>query len=107
MQMQELSRQQMNQQLSEGKQPFAVYLYTPLCGTCKIARQMLDIVTVMEPSLPIYQMNINYIPDLSMEWKIRSVPCLIIVQNGQVKAPLYRMESVDHLLVYLRAHLRQ
>lgn len=103
--MQELSRQQLNQQLTVGEHSFALYLYTPLCGTCKIAGQMLDIVTMMESDLPIYQMNINYIPDLSLEWKIQSVPCLLIVHNGQAKETLYRMESVENLLVFLRTHL--
>jgi thioredoxin-like negative regulator of GroEL len=76
---------------------YAVFLYTPLCGTCKLAERMLDIILTMEPTLPLYKCNINFMPTISKEWQIQSVPCIVITEVGKAKKMLYRMQAVDEL----------
>src|SRR4051812_29235190 len=69
---------------------FAVFMYTPLCGTCNLTERMLNIIMTMEPKLPLYKCNINFVPQVSRDWQISSVPCLIIVEAGQEKRMLYQ-----------------
>jgi thioredoxin-like negative regulator of GroEL len=76
--------------------PFAVFLYTPLCGTCKLAERMLDIILTMEPDLPIYKSNVNFLPRVVQDWQITSIPCIVILKDGPDKK-LYSMKSVDDL----------
>jgi thioredoxin 1 len=45
---------------------------------------------------------LNYLIDLSTEWQIQSVPCIAIIEDGQVMERIYRMESVENLLNKLR-----
>jgi thioredoxin-like negative regulator of GroEL len=83
---------------------FAVFMYTPFCGTCNLTERMLDIVMIMEPKLPLYKSNINFLPQVSLEWQISSVPCLVIVKAKQEKKMFYQMKGVDdlyHLLMPL------
>lgn len=96
--MQELSQQELRDkvnQVSDGS--FAVFLYTPLCGTCKVTERMLDIILTMKPNLPLVKGNINFLPQLSQEWQIASVPCVVIIEPGKEKQYIYRMKSVDEL----------
>ncbi|UKS29031.1 thioredoxin family protein [Paenibacillus sp. HWE-109] len=76
---------------------FAVFLYTPFCGTCKITERMLDIIMTMQPALPLVKSNINFLPQISREWQITSVPCIVILEAGKEKEMMYRMQSVDEL----------
>jgi len=76
---------------------FAAFLFTPLCGTCKLAERMLEIIITMQPTLPLYKSNINFLPQLSQEWQIQSVPCIIIKEAGKEKRMIYRMQAVDEL----------
>ncbi len=85
--------------------PFAVFLYTPLCGTCKLAERMLDIVLTMEPGLPLYKSNINFLPLVSQSWQISSVPCIVIIEAGQAKKMIYQMRAVDDLYLQLVSSL--
>jgi thioredoxin-like negative regulator of GroEL len=80
---------------------YAVFLYTPLCGTCKLTERMLDIIMTMEPTLPLYKGNINFMPTISQEWQIQSIPCIVIAEAGKVKKMLYRMQAVDELYRHL------
>ena len=53
--------------------PQAVFIYTPLCGTCTAARRMLEVVEHMLPEGIISEMNIHDIPELVQQFQISSV----------------------------------
>jgi thioredoxin-like negative regulator of GroEL len=80
---------------------FALFLYTPLCGTCKLAERMLEIIMTMEPALPLYKSNINFLPQITREWQIQSVPCIVVAEVGKPKKIIYRMQAVDDLYHHL------
>ncbi|MBN6187816.1 thioredoxin family protein [Aneurinibacillus sp. BA2021] len=77
--------------------PFAVYFYTPLCGTCAVAEKMLSVIEAASPGLPLYKCNINFAPELARAWQIASVPCLALITEGTHVRKLYAMRSVPDL----------
>ncbi|WP_336758681.1 thioredoxin family protein [Paenibacillus sp. USHLN196] len=83
--------------------PQAVYIYTPLCGTCAAARRMLEVVEHMLPEGILSEMNIHDIPELVQQFRISSVPAVMLF-DGQQDVPkmVYRMSSVEHLLSEIR-----
>lgn len=81
---------------------YAVFAYTPLCGTCKLASRMLGIVEQMLPNLELVQCNVNYAPKWVRAQEITSVPCLILYDKGLEKARTYSMKSVDELYGLLK-----
>ncbi|MBP1961751.1 thioredoxin family protein [Paenibacillus aceris] len=95
--MKELTQQQLLECVNKQEASFAVFLFTPFCGTCKVTERMLDIILTMQPNLPLYKSNINFLPQISREWQITSVPCIVIFEQGKEKELMYRMQSVDEL----------
>ncbi|MDR6549707.1 thioredoxin family protein [Paenibacillus qinlingensis] len=96
--MQELNQQELLSKVNQvNEKPFAVFMYTPLCGTCKVTERMLNIILAMKPKLPLVKCNINFLPQVSQEWRIASVPCVVIIEQGKEKEMIYRMQSVDEL----------
>ncbi|MFC5453056.1 thioredoxin family protein [Paenibacillus aestuarii] len=96
--MEELSQQQLyNRVNSNREQPLAVFVYTPFCGTCKVTERMLEVILTMQPKLPLVKSNILYLPQITQEWQITSVPCIVIMEPGKDKRFIYRMQSVDEL----------
>ncbi|MFF2482299.1 thioredoxin family protein [Paenibacillus sp. NPDC058071] len=80
----------------------AILFSTPFCGTCKVAERMLEVVDAAGVPATLYKMNMNYSPKLRDAWKIRSVPCLALVRNGEIVQFEYAMRSVDHLFELLK-----
>lgn len=74
------------------------YLYTPICGTCAVASKMMEVVQAMKPDIPIGKADLNYIEDLAVDYKIESVPCLLIAKDGVLVDKIYTFESVPNLL---------
>jgi len=96
--MKELSQEDLLEQMTPSKaESLAVFLYTPFCGTCKVTERMLDIILTMQPTLPLAKSNINFLPKLTREWQISSVPCIVILESGKDLQFIYRMQSVDEL----------
>jgi thioredoxin-like negative regulator of GroEL len=86
--------------LAKGKE--AILFITALCGTCKLAERMLDIVQATSVRTVIRKLNINYAPQLRDAWKISSVPCLVILQDGEPVQFEYAMHSVGHLFTLIK-----
>jgi len=79
-----------------------LFLYTPICGTCQIAKKMLTVVQELFPVLPMGMCNINYLPELAQQWSIESVPCLLIVKDGQIQEKVYAFKSVENIMNILK-----
>ncbi|WP_246946120.1 thioredoxin family protein [Bacillus pinisoli] len=81
----------------KGTDRVALFLYTPLCGTCKVAERMLHVVENLVTEYPIRKINLNYFPDLAAKWEIQSVPCLLLFEKGEMTKRIYAFQSVDYL----------
>ncbi|WP_312092491.1 thioredoxin family protein [Niallia sp.] len=83
-----------------------LYLYTPLCGTCMVASKMLTVLHTMKPELNIGKMDLNYAPELAKKYEVESVPCLVIMEDGELKKKVYRFESVPHLVEVINTYTK-
>ncbi|MBJ6360608.1 thioredoxin domain-containing protein [Paenibacillus sp. GCM10012307] len=99
---QEITEQQLLAHMSAIPDTEAVLLYTPFCGTCKLAERMAGIVQETTAALPMYKLNINYAPVLREQWQIASVPCLAILDKDGLKLKEYALRSVDHIYRLLK-----
>ncbi len=83
---------------------FLLFIYTPLCGTCNLARSMLYKIEMAHDQQLFYQMNASFYPEVMQQLKITSVPCLLIQTNGEIKEKIYAFHSVPNIYYYLLKH---
>lgn len=76
----------------------AIYVYTPICGTCKVASKMIQIIRELRPNVPIEEYNLNVHKNLAEKFLIESVPCLLIFEGNQLFEKIYTFNSVPFLL---------
>jgi thioredoxin 1 len=81
----------------------SLYLYTPMCGTCQVAGRMLDVVEAMNIDVPLERINLNYHEDLSRQFEIESVPCLLLFEKGKLKKKIYAFQSVPYIYEEIRS----
>jgi len=81
----------------DSRDSFLLFLFTPFCGTCKLAERMLGIVEMLHADKRFVKSDIQYIPELVNRWKITSVPCLVFVRDGEAVRILFAFRSVDFL----------
>ncbi len=100
-----LNELELRTHLNEKARPIAVFLYTPLCGTCKVARRMLEIAEHLLPEDILVAADVNMMPQIAQEYQIRSVPALLLMEADREQPPSirYRMGSVEELLEAIRS----
>ncbi|SFB16406.1 Thioredoxin [Cohnella sp. OV330] len=86
---------------SEGA--LALFVYTPLCGTCALARRMLEVAEASLTNVRIASANINLMPGMAEAFQIESVPCLLLRRQDGAWNKVYRFGSV----VEVRARLAE
>lgn len=81
-----------------------LFFFSPFCGTCQLAERMLAVAAeAAAPDYPIYKCRVSEWRKCVNQWRIRSVPCLVLLENGSIKKTTYKIESAVHLYALLRA----
>ncbi|RKP56919.1 thioredoxin [Cohnella endophytica] len=83
--------------------PFAVFVHTPLCGTCQAAKRMLAVAAEVVPELHLASANLNLMPELAQQFRIESVPCLLVKRKTGEWIKQYRFPSVTEIVETLRS----
>jgi len=78
-----------------------VFIYSRFCGTCHVARSFLDKIENTHQQEVLYEMNASLSPEFLQEYKVESVPCLLIMKNGKVKEKIYTFYSIGNIYQYL------
>ncbi|MEK5397397.1 thioredoxin family protein [Paenibacillus sp. FSL K6-2859] len=92
--------------LESSGEPLIIFLHTPLCGTCKAAERMLEVAAHLLPAeLQMVAGNVNMLPNLVQQYRITSVPALLVVSAERENDPnvYYSMVSVERVLEYIRS----
>lgn len=93
----ELNEKQLHELANMQVGKAAILFTTPFCGTCKVARKMLGIVAETNVPYHLYEANINFTPFYRQHWQIKSIPALLVLENGALTKTIYAMGSVSEL----------
>lgn len=85
----------------EKKDSYLLFIYSPFCGTCHVARQFLEQIENTLREQIFYEMNAMYEEEFMQQYKVRSVPCLFIYKDGEVKEQVYTFYSIQNIYHYL------
>jgi thioredoxin-like negative regulator of GroEL len=80
---------------------YLLYIYTPFCGTCNLARSMLEKIEAVHQEDIFYEMNASFYPEFMHNEQIESVPCLLIKRGGHIQEKVYAFKSIPNIYTYL------
>lgn len=80
---------------------YFLYIYSPFCGTCQLARKMLEDIEAIHKQTLFYQMNASFYSTFMQTYQIESVPCLLIKKEGQIVEKIYVFHSVPNIYRYV------
>jgi thioredoxin 1 len=86
----------------EEKRTGYLYFYTPMCGTCQVASKMLTVIEQLLPDVSSGKADLNYLPEMAERFEIESVPCLIVLREGEELEKIYAFQSVPYLYEKLK-----
>ncbi|BFH13571.1 hypothetical protein J6TS7_40910 [Paenibacillus dendritiformis] len=87
--------------------PQALYVYSPFCGTCRLAEWMLALLEQSYPQLAIGSVNVLEAAELVQAHRIESVPCLLLwgdeaPERENRPEKIYAFHSVTYMFERLK-----
>ena len=70
--------------------------YADWCGPCKAMNPILDQFTESS-DIPLLKINVDTESEIAKKYGIRSIPCFVFVEDGEVKGKKIGMQGVDQL----------
>lgn len=97
---QQLSQDELSNYINRDDLIF-VYGYTPICATCVLAEQFLNIATEVV-TCEVVKVDLNYQEPFIEAYQIKSVPVLMAFRDGVLLKSLYRFHSVTNVVQFLK-----
>lgn len=79
-----------------------VDFYADWCGPCKMMAPIIDAIANERQDITIGKINVDENPVLSSQYRIMTVPTIIIFKNGEIANQISGLRSKDQLLELLK-----
>ncbi len=89
----------------DNKSVALILLYQNFCGTCDIAKRMVNIVSNTLPSIKYYQLNFTGKGDIVLKYKVRSIPYFLVMKDNQIVESFAAFHSVTYLYELLNKYM--
>ena len=78
--------------------PVLVDFYADWCGPCKLMSPVLDELSAEKSGqIAVYKLNVDDNPDIAREYRVMSIPTMILFKNGQAAATVTGAMSKNDL----------
>jgi thioredoxin 1 len=99
-----LTEQNFNEEISSGVT--LVDFWAEWCGPCQIMLPILDeLSSKMEGKAKIAKVNVDEQPSLAAQFRVMSIPTLIVFKDGQPVEQMVGVQQADQLEAVLNKYL--
>ena len=67
----------------QAREPVLRDFYADWCGPCKMLSPIIDEVAQENDDIKVVKVNVDESSDIALEYKVMSIPTLVVIKNGQ------------------------
>ena len=93
----EINMANFSAEVLEAKETVLVDFWAPWCGPCRMQAPVLKKFAEANPDVKVVKINVDDNQELAMEYKIMSIPSLIVFKNGEAVKMAVGLQSKNAL----------
>ena len=93
----EINMANFSAEVLEAKETVLVDFWAPWCGPCRMQAPVLEKFAEANPDVKVVKINVDDNQELAMEYKIMSIPSLIVFKNGEAVKMAVGLQSKNTL----------
>ena len=75
--------------------------WAPWCGPCRMVSPILDEIAGERPDVKVCKINVDNEMELAKQYRIFSIPTLIVMKDGQIESKMVGAKTKEQLLAAL------
>ena len=96
-----LTTENFEEEVLNAKKPVLVDFWATWCGPCQTMGPVVDELAQELTDVKVGKVNVDEQMDLAQQFKVVSIPMLILIKNGEVTAKDIGVKSKDELLAFM------
>ena len=93
----DLTKENFQAEITKSDKPVLVYFWAVWCGPCQMMAPILHELETEMPDVQIGKVNVDEQMDLARQFRVVSIPTLIIFKNGQEVQRMVGVTSKEEL----------
>ncbi len=98
-----ITKENYQQIVKESPKPVLIDFWATWCGPCKMIAPIVEEIAVQREDIIVGKIDVDQEMELAMQYRITSIPTLILVKNGEVAATMVGYRPKADILKLLDA----
>ena len=94
----QVSKSNFEEVVLKSEVPVLLDFWAPWCGPCRMVAPILDEISAERPDIKVCKVNVDEEIELATQFRIVSIPTLIVMKNGQAVQQSVGVKSKDQIL---------
>ena len=80
----DINKESFQKEVMESEKPVLLDFWAPWCGPCRMVGPILDEIARERSDIKVAKINVDEESELAMQFRVMSIPTLVVMKNGQV-----------------------
>lgn len=96
-----IEKESFRSEVMESEKPVLLDFWAPWCGPCRMVVPIVEEIALERSDIKVGKVNVDEQKELARQFKVMSIPTLVVIKNGEVAARSVGAKSKEEILAML------